>query len=294
MSWQVAFIISVILAVGRILYTRRYAQRSKVPGTIPPAAGYLFGVLPVGLVAGLFIFPHEIQWNPIMIVLMIILSISMTLANWWGFLVAGKVAIAPQQTIGTLTNISIVVMGWTLLGETLTMPQFVGGGILLVAAVLAIWAPAKAGKKDFKRMDRSTVAITVGAALMLAIGLVSEKALLSHMDIGGIFLVSWPVQLLGMLLLASKDITKKTLHLFKGAELKASVIIGLSNGLNGMFYIYSIFHSDNISLITVLGTIIFPLTVLGAYIFLREREHHILMWLSFGISTLGLLILALA
>lgn len=293
MSWQVAFILSVILAVGRLLYTRSYAQRSTVPGTLPPAAGYLFGVLPVGLIAGLLLFPHEIHWSSTMIVVMIVLSASMALANWWGFLVAGRLAIAPQQTIGTLTNISVVIMGWTLLGETLTRAQFVGGGILFIAALLAIWSPVKTGRESFKRMEGKTVALAVGAAIMLAIGLVSEKALLEHMDIGGIFLVSWPIQLIGMLLLASKDVSQKVLHAFKATELRDAVIIGVANGLNGLFYIYAIFYSDNISLITVLGTVIFPLTVLGAYIFLREREHHVLMWLSVAISTVGLLVLAL-
>lgn len=293
MSWQIAFIISVVLAVGRLLYTRRYAQRSTVPGTIPPAAGYLFGVLPVGLIAGLLLFPHEIRWSSTMIIVMIVLSASMALANWWGFLVAGRLAIAPQQTIGTLTNISVVIMGWTLLGETLTKAQFVGGGILLVAALLAIWSPIKTGRASFKRMEGKIVALAVGAAIMLAIGLVSEKALLEHMDIGGIFLVSWPIQLIGMLLLASKDVSRKVLHIFKATELRDAVIIGVANGLNGLFYIYAIFYSDNISLISVLGTVIFPLTVLGAYIFLREREHHVFMWLSVAISTVGLLVLAL-
>ncbi len=292
MSWQVAFIISVVLAIGRLLYTRRYAQRSTVPGTIPPAVGYLFGVLPVGLIAGLLLFPHEIHWSSTMIVVMIVLSASMALANWWGFLVAGRLAIAPQQTIGTITNVAVVIMGWTLLGETLTTAQFVGGGILLVAALLAIWSPVKSSKTAARRIDGKTVALAIGAALMLAIGLVSEKALLEHMDIGGIFLVSWPIQLIGMLLLASKDISRKALRAFKATELRDAVIIGVANGLNGLFYIYAIFHSDNISLITVLGTIIFPLTVLGAYIFLREREHHALMWLSVAISCVGLLVFA--
>lgn len=228
-----------------------------------------------------------------MIIVMIVLSASMALANWWGFLVAGRLAIAPQQTIGTLTNISVVIMGWTLLGETLTKAQFVGGGILLVAALLAIWSPIKTGRASFKRMEGKTVALAVGAAIMLAIGLVSEKALLEHMDIGGIFLVSWPIQLIGMLLLASKDVSRKVLHAFKATELRDAVIIGVANGLNGLFYIYAIFYSDNISLISVLGTVIFPLTVLGAYIFLREREHHVFMWLSVAISTVGLLVLAL-
>ncbi len=294
MTWQIAFVIATCMGIARKLFMRRYAQTSKVPATIPPAASYLFGVLPVGLIAGFFIFPHHITWSWWMAVLMAILSVSMALSCWLGFIAAGKIAIAPQQTIGMITEVSVILMGWTLLGEGLTMAQFVGGGILLVAATLAILAPEKTKAGDFERLSTKTIMTAVAAAILLAIALVTEKALLGHMEIGGIFLVSWTIQTLGMLLLASKDISKQTLRTFRGRELKWSTLLGLTNGLNGAFYIYAIYHSDNISLITVLGTVALPLTVLGAYIFLKEREHHLLMWLSLAVSFVGLLVMALA
>lgn len=294
MTWQIAFVIATLMGIARKLLMRRYAQTSKVPTTIPPATSYLFGVLPVALVAGFFVFPHHISWSWWMAVLITILSISMALSSWLGFIAAGRIAVAPQQTIGMLTDISVVLMGWTLLGEKLTTAQFVGGGILLIAATLAIFAPERTKAGDFERLSTKTICIAVAAAILLAIGLVSEKALLGHMEIGGIFLVSWTVQTVSLLLLASKDISKQTINAFRGKEIKWSTFLGLTNGLNGAFYIYAIFHSDNISLITVLGTISLPLTVLGAYIFLHEREHHLFMWLSLAISFIGLIVMAIA
>lgn len=292
MTWQIAFILSTLLGISRRLFMRRYAQTSKVPATIPPAASYLFGVLPVGLAAGLLIFPHHISWSWWCVLLMVILSISMALANWFGFIAAGRIAIAPQQTIGILTDVFAVLLGWTLLGEGLTTAQFVGGGILLVAATLAIFAPEKTKAGDFERLSTQTLLIAMAAAILLAVGLVTEKALLGHMEIGGIFLVSWTVQTAGMLVLAGKDVSKRTLRDFRGRELKWSTVLGLVNGLNGALYIYAVFHSDNISLITILGAVSMPLTVFAAYLFLHEREHHALMWLSLAISFAGLIVMA--
>lgn len=293
MSWQFALALAIVLGVIRILYMRRYAQTSRVPSTIPPAASYLFGVLPVGLVAGLLVFPHAIEWSWPMLLFMVILSVSMSLSNWLGFIAAGKIAVAPQQTIGMLANVSVVLMGWTFLGEGLTVEQFVGGGILLVAAFLAIWAPVKTKVGDFKRLNSRTLLIAIASAVLLAIGLVTEKKLLEYMDIGGIFLVSWTVQTLGAVVLALKDVTKHSLRAFRGKELSTSVFLGLINGLNGVLYIYTIFHADNISLVTVIGTVSFPLTILGAYLLLHEREHHALMWLSIITASIGLLAMAM-
>lgn len=293
MTWQLAFALSMVMGITRKLYLRRYSQTSKVPATIPPAASYLFGVIPVGFVAGFFLLPHHIVWSWWMLLLMTLLSASMSISNWFGFITASRIAVAPQQTIGMLTTVNTILLGWTVLGEGLTPAQFVGGGILLAAAVLAIWAPAKTKSGDFKRMDTVTIWLATVSALLLGVGLVTEKALLGHMEIGGIFFVSWGVQALGMTLLAMKDLSKANWQAFRGRELKASTLLGLTNGLNGALYIYAIYHSDNVSLIAVLGCMALPLTVLGAYIFLGEREHHTMLWLSLIVSFIGLVIMAL-
>jgi uncharacterized membrane protein len=113
------------------------------------------------------------------------------------------------------------------------------------------------------------------------------------MDIGGGFLVAWSAQAIAMVLLAAKDAKPKALQQFKGYEIKWSILMGLANGLTGVFYVYAIVHSDNVSLITALTATVLPLTVLGAYIFLKERENHTLMWVSLAISFVGLLVSAL-
>ncbi len=293
MTWQIAIAISTIANVTTILIERRYAQKSQAPATFPSAVSYICGVIPIGLFAGLLIFPHEISWSWWVIFLAATLGCSMALANWLAFIVAGKLNVAALLVIRRIASVMVILLGWTILGETLTMPQFVGGGILLVAAVMAIFAPVKNTAGLYKKLPRKYVLLAVLGALFLAIGLVTEKALLGHMQVGGIFLVSWLAQGTAMLLLATKDANKQTLRAFRSYEFKWSTLMGVANGIAGVFYVYAIFNSDNISLITAVGTIGLPLTVLGAYIFLKEREHSLLMWASLTVSFVGLLVMAL-
>jgi drug/metabolite transporter (DMT)-like permease len=239
------------------------------------------------------IFPHTIDWSWWLALLLAICGASMAVSVSSGFYVNKHLTIAASMTIGRVTAIVTILLGWVLLGEGLTRWQVIGGGILMLAAVLAIWAPAKTSAGAFKHLKLSTVLLALLACCTLAIGLVSEKAALQHMDIGGIFLVGWVTQALAMALLATKDISRQHLTTFYSSELRWSTLMGAANGLSGIFYVYAIVHANNISLITAILPIGLPLTVFSAYLFLHEREHHRLMWLSLAVSCLGLAVSAI-
>lgn len=225
--------------------------------------------------------------------LLAICGASMAISGALGFQVAGRLPVATNMTIGKVTSIITILLGWVILGEGLTLWQLVGGGILLAAALLAIWAPVKNSAGAFQHIRPSTIFLALAACAALAIGLVSEKAILGHMQIGGVFLIGWTSQTLAMTLLAIKDVNKANLRTFWEQECKWSTLMGAVNGTTGTFYVYAIFHSNNISLITALLAIVSPLTVLGAYVFLHEREHHMLMWISLAISFVGLIVSSL-
>jgi len=165
--------------------------------------------------------------------------------------------------------------------------------LLLVAALLAIWAPARSSEVSFRKVHFTSVMLTLLSATALGIGLVTEKALLGHMDIGAVYLIGWSTQTLALVLLAAKDMSRKTLRQFKLRDLVSSMIMGVTGGLTGIFYVYAIFHSDNISLVTALTAVALPLTALGAYLILHEKERQKLIWASLAVSFLGLLVTAL-
>jgi drug/metabolite transporter (DMT)-like permease len=291
MTWQLAIVISIVANVATILIQRRYAQRSAAPPSFPPAVSYVFGVLPIGLLAGFLVFPHAIRWSWWLVMLLALGGLSMAVSTWTGFRAARHLAVGLNQVIGRLTIVFTVLLGWTTLGEGLTFFQTLGAAILLAAALLAIQAPKHT--TDTHTTQLSALTLSIISAIALAVALVTEKAVLGHMNIGGVFLVGWTTQALAMVVLAAKDARPDTLRQFRGLEFRWSALMGLVNGLTGVFYIYAIVHANNISLITSFTAIVLPLTVLGAFIFLGEREHRKIMWISLGISFVGLLVSAL-
>jgi hypothetical protein len=120
MPWQYAFVIMVATSVATSLVQRHYAQKSHVPVTIPSAASYLFGVLPVGLFAGFFIFPHQINWSWWLVLLLAVCGSCIAISGALGFRVAGHLPVAANMTINKITGITTVLLGWVMLGEGLT------------------------------------------------------------------------------------------------------------------------------------------------------------------------------
>ncbi len=293
MPWQLALSLSIVTGTVTALVQRHYSQLSRVSPTIPPAVSYVCGVMPVGLVAGFFIFPHHIVWSWWLVLLLVLTGVSMAISNWLGFLVAGKLQVAPMQTINRLSIVSVILLGWVILGEGLSTAQFFGISLLFAAAMLAIWTPLHLRTPAAHRIPGTYRVLAIISSVLLGVGLVSEKAILGHMDIGGGFLVGWTVQSTVMVILALKAVSSHGLQQFKRRELKWSVFMGLANGLTGVFYVYAIVHADNISLVTGLGSIAFPATLLGAYVFLHEREKQPLMWASLALSLSGIIIMAL-
>lgn len=293
MTWQFAIGLSIVMNAVTNLVQRRYSQKSTAPHTFPPTVSYVFGVLPVGYAAALLFLPHHIYWSRWLVILLVLEGVVMAISNWTGFKASSRLAVAPYQTMGMFSKIVVVLLGWTVLAEKLTMYQFIGATILLTAALLAVWAPTRQIDAAQKQVHLASVALTLISATTLGIGLVTEKAILGHMEIGGGFLVGWSAQAIAMIVLAAKDASPSNLRKFKSYEIKWSVLMGLANGLTGVFYVYAIVHSDNVSLITTITAVALPLTIAGAYFILKEREKLPLVWTSVALSFIGLLVIGI-
>jgi drug/metabolite transporter (DMT)-like permease len=119
MAWQLALAVMIVASIATTLVQRHYAQKSSVPATIPSAASYLLGVLPVGLIAGFFVFPHHITWSWWLVLLLAICGASMAVSGALGFQVAGRLPVVANMTIGKVTSITTILLGWGILGEKL-------------------------------------------------------------------------------------------------------------------------------------------------------------------------------
>jgi drug/metabolite transporter (DMT)-like permease len=292
MSWQIAIGLSILAGATATLVQRAYSLKSKAPATFPSAISYLLGVMPVGIIVGLSL-PHDVHWSWELGLLLIICASSVAVSGWVGFKAVKLMPVAPYQTIGRFTAIVAIALGWVVLGEKLSLPQLIGAGLLLVAALFAAWSPVKNIQAVERQIHLQAVILALISATFMGIGLVTEKAILGHTQVGGVLIFGWGSQTLAMLLLALKDASRTNLRKFGLHEIRWSWLMGLFNGIGGAFYVYSLSTSNNISVITALTAVTLPLTVLGAHFILKERENNRLMLFSLTLCFIGLLVFAL-
>ncbi|HUS26193.1 MAG TPA: EamA family transporter [Nevskiaceae bacterium] len=290
MPWQIAIGLAIVANVATSLVQRRYAQKSVLPASWPAFMSYFFGVMPLGIIVGL-VLPHHVHWSWWLGLLLFIEGTAMCLYNWIAFKAVKQLPVASYQTIYQTYAIVVIALGWTLLGEVLTGNQLFGAALLLIAALLAIYAPAKKISSAGLMTRKRAVLLTFLAAVFLGIGLVTEKAALGHMTVGAYLIFGYGVQTLALLLLAAVH-AKSALHKLTGSEFKWSAIMGLANGITGVFYVIAIFNSDNISLMTAIGALTLPLLAIAAHFVLHERENPKLLWSGVFLAFAGLLVLA--
>lgn len=289
MLWYFTVLSLFIFTAGQSLYIRKYSESSKIPETFPPAISYILVLTPISILVGLFM-PHHITWSYWLIFLLLIEGLFIGLFNWMMFSALKRLPVAKFELIFQLYIVVVVILGWTLLGEKLNSIQIAGGILLLFASYIAISAPEDSKSQLKKHASKKAIIIALLAALFLGIGLVAEKAALRHMDVGAYFIVGFLTQTLALLIITLKDLNKHSLKIIKKADIKSSSVMGLLSAIVGFSYIASIKLSNNVSLITLLSAFILPLTVVAAYIFLRERENMARLWLATIIGTIGLVI----
>lgn len=251
---------------------------------------YVIGIFPVALVVGLLL-PHHVDWSWWLVLLLVIEGLAIGLYNKLSFRAIKRLPISHFQTLNQSSTIFIIIGGWVLLGETLTAPQLIGASFILAAAVLSAFA-AKA-KSKAKAIQPGTIQLVIVAAAILSIGLVTEKAALGHMDIGAYFIFGIGSQALFVTLIALKDVNKKVRKAISHSDIRNNVVIGMLSILAGVSYLHTVSTADNISLIVSLNSFVLPLTALGSYWLLHEREDQKKLWASIAIGIVGVCITVL-
>ena len=292
--WQLSLAIFLALIVAQTLIKRRLAVSSDTPESIPSLVSYLIGVLPLGMIVGLMI-PHHVIWSWGLVGLLLLQGGTIAL---FGTLSLKAFKILPAshfQTLFQVNSIIVILLGWSVLGEKLTMMQLIGGSLLLVAAYLAIWAPARAHRSGAKPIAnfRMGAVLTIVSAISLGIGLIAEKAALQHMDLGAYFIYGFAAQTLFLGLLAIPDLRSTALRSVPKTVIKQSAIFGLVSSGVGFSYLYTLAQADNISLVIALRSLVLPLTAVAAHYLLKERDDNRLLWLAMFFAVAGVSITAL-
>ena len=213
------------------------------------------------------------------------------LYNKLAFRAIKRLPISHFQTINQSSTLFIILFGWVLLHETLTAVQIVGVVLILAGAVLAAFA-ARAKARQ-KAIQPRTVELVVFAAFLLSIGLIAEKAALGHMDIGAYFIFGFGMQAIVAGLIAFKDTGNGLVREITHSDLRNTITFGVANALAAFMYIYTLHTANNISLVVSLNSFVLPLTALGSFFILHEREDKLKLWTAIALGVAGIIITAL-
>lgn len=290
--WLLSTFLFIFFTVTQSLWQRVYSQKSKLPETFPPAISYVLALVPLGIMVGL-LMPHHVTWTSWLVLLLVVEGVFIGIFNWLMFVALRRMPVAKFEMIFQLYAVVVITLSWILLGEKLTPLQIFGGILLFTAAYIAISAPKESISQLHARVGKQAIIVTVCAAVALGIGLTTEKAALQHMDTGTYFIFGFMTQGIALILLAAKDVSKKTLKSIRRTDIQRSLVMGVLSALVGFAYIAAIQLSNNISLVTTLAAFALPLTVLAGYLFLHERENMFRMWVATIIGCIGLIIVAL-
>jgi drug/metabolite transporter (DMT)-like permease len=289
MTWQLSITFFFIISSTQTLWSRVYAQKSKLPGRIPPALQYSLALLPFGLVYLLINGNFHVRWSLSTVLYLLLEGLFIGAFNWLAFMAYKRTSVTQFQTIFQLYAVVAAVLGWVALGESLTFLQLLGSSLLFAGALIA--AHAHREKTSKFTLSRG-VLLTAGAASALGIGLVAEKAALGRMTLSAYFIFGYGMQAVASLVIASKELLHTKKALFTRHELLSCLGIGSLSAVGGFFYILSLSKTDNIALTTVVSTFQLPLTVLGGYFILRERDNAARMALACVIAFAGLVLCA--
>lgn len=294
MSWYIFFILYLGFAVALTLLRRKLALANSVPASIITAISYTFGVMPLSIAVGLSM-DHEVSWSAWTIALLVTEGLFIGLFNWIALIALKYLPAAHFQTIFQLNAIVIIALGWTLLGETLSFMQIIGGALVLASGILAVWAPVGAGdQRKQKSPDiRRGIILTILGTTLMGLGLVTEKAALGHMDIGAYFIYGFGAQCLTVILIAIPQLSKKHLATLTKKRFIDATLLGVVGVGVGFTYIAALVKSDNVSLINSLKAFALPLTALAAHVLLKERDNNRMLWFAIALGVVGLILVAL-
>lgn len=290
MSWQIFIILFYVANVSRALIQRRFLRRSHLPEQMSAAMSNILGVLPASFIFGL-VLPHSVDWSWTTVGLLLGEGIFIGLYVIIAFRAIKMLPIAQFQTINQSQTLFVIILGSIVLGERLTLVQGMGCVFILGAAYLIAHTVHQHKKRN---ADKTTgIWLTLLGSVIMAIGLVFEKAALGHMDTGAYYIYGFSAQVIVICILAAPYVTRTLVNSLTISDLRNYAAIGVTTALTGMAYLTALTKADNISRIGTLAAFSLPLTALMSYWLLHERDHAKQVFIAVGLGLVGAIITAL-
>jgi drug/metabolite transporter (DMT)-like permease len=285
MAWQLLLIIYLFLSTATYLSRRQLAYSFAKDNKVVNAFSFVTAVYPIGLLVAAFTMPDlAIGWANFFLLLIggAIFPISYVLAYR-----ANKEVDAGFYTIlNTLAPVVSITIASLWLSETLNGIELLGVGIILLATTL-VTLP-QVGKHLVK--NRRALACAFAAVILIGVGIVYERYMLTRMDFGAYLVYGWGAQTLWIVALAWGE--RQRLKDLKQRKMRGPLIsYSLSLALRGLCFVSALNLSGNASHVVAFASFLPIVVVLAAYFVLDEKDHLGLKLACGALGFAGLLLL---
>lgn len=287
MSWQLLLIGYLVLGTASYLWRRQLAKTFAKANSLVNAFFFVAVLYPIGLFVAALTTP----------------DLSVGWASFWLLLAGG--AIFPfvnlliyranrDMDAGLFTIISDLVpvvsvtAGWLLLNEGLTGQQLIGAAVILLAALLATLPQLK----HHMRNNRKAMICAFAAVILLGLGFVFERYMLTLMDFGAYIVLGWGLQMVWGVLFALPE--RKSYKILFDPKIRGKLwAYSLSSTFRGLCIVGALYLSGNVSVVMASASFLTVLVVAAAYFILKEKERLALKMSAATLGVVGLLLINL-
>lgn len=278
MTWQLLLIGYLLLGTASYLWRRQLAKTFAKANRLVNAFFFVAVLYPIGLLVAAFTTPDlSIGWASFFMLL-----VGGALFPFVNLLVyrANRDMDAGLFTIiSDLIPVVSIAGGWLLLHEGLTGQQLIGVAIILVAALLVTLPQLK----HHMRNNPRALACAVTAVVLLGLGFVYERYMLTRMDFGAYIVIGWGLQMVWGVLFALPE--RKSYKILFDPKIQGKLwAYSLSSTFRGLCIVGALYLSGNVSVVMASASFLTVLVVVAAYFILKEREW---LWLKLGAASLG-------
>lgn len=278
MDWQFLLIGYLILGTASYLWRRQLAKTFARANRLVNAFFFVFVLYPIGLTVAAFTHPDlSIGWASFW--MLVAGGALFPLVNLLTYRASQDMDAGLFTVISDLIPVVSVASGWLLLNEGLSGRQLIGAGIILAAALLVTIPQFKA----HIRSNRTALLCAFAAVILLGLGFVFERYMLTRMDFGAYIVFGWGLQMVWGVIFALPE--RKSYKILKDPKIRSHLLgYSLSSTFRGLCIVGALYLSGNVSVVMASASFLTVLVVVAAYFILREKDW---LLLKLGAAALG-------